>query len=130
MMDLLAKNGADVNARITGTLSYSFHTGYGNQNDGVNSKEGTSSLHEAARNGQVDLVRHLIDLGANPNLLDGEGLKPIDVLGKVRNAGGGAAPANAKGRAKGAPGGANQAALNEIRTLLETASAKAAAPNR
>jgi len=129
IMDLLAKNGADVNARITGTLSYSFHTGYGNQNDGVNSKEGTSSLHEAARNGQVDLVRHLIDLGANPNLLDGEGLKPIDVLGKVRNAGGGAAPANAKGRAKGAPG-TNQAALNEIRTLLETASAKTAAPNR
>ena len=30
MMDLLAKHGADVNARITGTLSFSFHTGYGN----------------------------------------------------------------------------------------------------
>ena len=72
MMDLLAKHGADVNARITGTLSFSFHTGYGNQNDGVNSKEGTSALHEAARNGQLDLVKHLIDLGADPNLKDGD----------------------------------------------------------
>ncbi len=30
MMDLLAQHGADVNARINGTLSYSFHIGYGN----------------------------------------------------------------------------------------------------
>ena len=72
LMDLLAKHRADVNAKIRAT----FHIGYGNQNDGVNSKEGTSALHEAARNAQVDVVKHLIDLGANPNLLDGEGLKP------------------------------------------------------
>ncbi|MFM2125304.1 MAG: hypothetical protein RL328_1755, partial [Acidobacteriota bacterium] len=60
MMDLLAKYGADVNAKISGTLSNSFHIGYGNQNDGVNSKEGTTALHEAARNGQADLVKHLL----------------------------------------------------------------------
>ena len=122
MMDLLAKNGADVNATIKGTLSYSFHIGYGNQNDGVNSKEGTSALHEAARSGRQDLVKHLLDLGANPNVLDGDGLKPIDVVGKAR---GGAAAAPAAGRGRGGTvsiAGGNQAALEEIRALLQKAS--------
>jgi ankyrin repeat protein len=117
LMDLLAKNGADVNAKISGTLSNSFHIGYGNQNDGVNSKEGASALHEAARSGQRDLVKHLLELAADPNLPDGDGLKPIDVIGKLRAA---AAPANAKGKGKG--GGGNDAALAAIRTLLATAS--------
>jgi len=127
MMDLLAKHGADVNARITGTLSFSFRTGYANQNDGVNSKEGTSALHEAARNGQLDLVKHLMDLGADPNLRDGDGLKPVDVIGKVRAAP--AAPANARGRGRG-PSGPNEATLGEIRALLESVSANARAAKR
>ena len=129
MMDLLAKHGADVNARISGTLSFSFHNGYANQNDGVNSKEGTSALHEAARSGQVDLVKHLIDLGADPNLRDGDGLKPLDVIGKVRAAL--AAPPTARGGGRGkAPSGPNEAALGEIRALLESASANAVAAKR
>ena len=129
MMDLLAKHGADVNARITGTLSFSFHTGYANQNDVVNSKEGTSALHEAARSGQLDLVKHLIDLGADPNLRDGDGLKPVDVIGKVRAAA--AAPANARGGGRGrVPSGPNEAALAQIRALLESASANAAVAKR
>jgi cytohesin len=127
VLDLLTQYGADVNAKISGTLSNSFHIGYGNANDGVNSKEGTSSLHEAARSGRQDLVRYLIDHGANPNLLDGEGLKPVDVVGKVRGtvpAATAAAPAGAKGKA--GPAGPSQAALAEIRTLLQAASANAA----
>jgi hypothetical protein len=127
MMDLLAKHGADVNAKISGTLSFSFHNGYANQNDGVNSKEGTSALHEAARSGQLDLVKHLLDLGADPNLRDGDGLKPVDVIGKVR-----AAPAplaNGRGRGRG-PSGPNEAALAEIRSLLESAPAKVATAKR
>jgi len=129
MMELLAKHGADVNARISGTLSFSFHIGYGNQNDGVNSKEGTSALHEAARTGNVELVKHLIDLGADPNLLDGDKLKPVDVVGKVRAAGG--APANARGGGRGrGPSGPNEAALAEIRALLESASANRAVAKR
>ena len=126
LMDLLAQHGADVNARISGTLSYSSHIGYGNQNDGVNSKEGTSALHEAARSGRQDLVKRLLDLGAAPNLLDGDGQKPIDVVGKARAT----APAPAGGRGRGGPsgpGGGNQAALEEIRTLLQAASANSAA---
>jgi hypothetical protein len=129
LMDLLAQHGADVNARIKGTLSYSFHIGYGNQNDGVNSKEGTSALHEAARSGRQDLVKHLLVLGANPNLLDGDGKKPIDVVGKVRAS----AAAAAGGRGRGGPvsiGGGNQAALEEIRTMLQAASTSSSASLR
>jgi ankyrin repeat protein len=130
MMDLLAQHGADVNATIKGTLSNSFHIGYGNTNDGVNSKEGTSALHEAARSGRADLVKHLLELGANPNLVDGEGQKPIDVIGKAR---GGAAAAPAGGRGRGGPvsiSGGNQASLEEIRTLLQAASTNSAASLR
>jgi uncharacterized protein len=125
LLNLLAKHGADVNAKISGTLSYSFHIGYGNSNDGVNSKEGTTALHEAARNARLDMVRALIDLGANPNLIDADGKKPIDVVGKVRGtpaANGPATPA-AKGKGKG-PAGPSPETLAEIRTLLETASTK------
>jgi ankyrin repeat protein len=129
MMDLLAKHGADVNARISGTLSFSFHTGYGNTNDGVNSKEGTSALHEAARTGQLDLVKHLLDLGADPNLKDGEGMKPVDVIGKSRAAATAPAAGRGGGRGRG-PSGPNEATLTEIRSLLESASANATAARR
>jgi ankyrin repeat protein len=127
IMDLLAKHGANVNARINGTLSFSFHTGYGNQNDGVNSKEGTTALHEAARTGQLDLVKHLLDLGADPNVLDGDGKKPVDVIGKSRAA----ASANGRGGGRGrGPGGPSEATLAEIRTVLESASARTAVAKR
>ncbi len=51
IMDLLLQHSADVNAKVTGSLSYSFNVSYDPQgsNHGVNSKEGTSALHEAAR---------------------------------------------------------------------------------
>ena len=129
LMDLLVKHGADVNARITGTLSFSFHTGYGNSNDGVNSKEGTSPLHEAARNGQLDLVKHLIDLGADANIKDGDGLKPIDVIGKVRPTPAANGPANARGRGRDTSG-PSDATLAQIRTLLESAPANATTAKR
>jgi ankyrin repeat protein len=120
LMDLLAKYGADVNAKVSGTQSYSFHIGYGNRNDGPASKEGSTALHEAARNGRVDLVKRLLELGADPNILDADGQRPIDVIGKVR----GAAPAAAAqpgGKGKGAPAGPSAAALAEVRLLLEAA---------
>jgi ankyrin repeat protein len=121
LLDLLAQHGADVNAKISGTLSYSFHIGYGNSNDGVNSKEGTTALHEAARVGQTALVRYLIDHGADPTLGDGEGLKPLDVVGKVRGQAAANGPAGPAAKGKGGPAGPNPAALAEIRTLLQAA---------
>ncbi len=127
LLNLLAKHGADVNAKISGTLSYSFHIGYGNRDDGVNSKEGTSALHEAARNGRLDMVRFLIDIGADPNLQDNDGQKPLDVVGKIRGeaAANGPATPQAKGKGKG-PAGPSPATLAEIRTLLQNASANRA----
>jgi ankyrin repeat protein len=123
VLDLLTQHGADVNAKISGTLSNSFHIGYGNANDGVNSKEGSSPLHEAARSGRQDLVRYLIDHGADPNLLDGEGQKPLDVVGKVRGAAAANGPATPAAKGKGGPAGPSPAVLAEIRTLLQAASA-------
>src|SRR5205085_12220283 len=55
LMDLLAQHGADVNAKIKGSQDHSSCCGYNSGNDGVNSKEGTTSLHEAARNGRADV---------------------------------------------------------------------------
>lgn len=125
MLDLLTKYGGDVNAKISGTLSNSFHIGYGNANDGVNSKEGTTALHEAARAGQVDLVKYLLEHGADPNLPDLDNQKPADVIGKPRGAAAANGPAapQAKGKGKGGPAGPSPAVLAEIRTLLEAASA-------
>jgi ankyrin repeat protein len=126
MMDLLAKHGADVNATIKGTLSFSFHIGYGNTNDGVNAKEGTSALHEAARNGNVDLVKHLLGLGADPTLKDAEGHRPVDVIGKLRPS-----PAAPAGRGGGrGPSGPSEAASAEIRALLDSGSATTATAKR
>lgn len=123
LLDLLAQHGADVNAKISGTLSFSFHIGYGNSNDGVNSKEGTTALHEAARTGRLDLVRYLVDRGADVNLLDGEGKRALDLVGVARGAAAANGPAGPAAKGKG-PAGPNQATLAEIRTLLQAAAAK------
>jgi ankyrin repeat protein len=152
IMDLLIQHSADVNAKVTGTLSYSFNVSYDPQgsNHGVNSKEGTSALHEAARSVRTDMVKYLLAHGADPNLLDVDGKKPIDVIGVQRGGGrpgpapaavaaGGEAPAQAQavaapaapaggrggaGRGGAGRGGANPAAVAEIRAMLEAAATK------
>ncbi len=153
IMDLLIQHSADVNAKVTGTLSYSFNVSYDPQgsNHGVNSKEGTSALHEAARSVRTDMVKYLLEHGAKPDLLDVDGKKPIDVIGVQRGGGRpGPAPAAAAagadqgqapaqvvavaapaaggrggaGRGGAGRGGANPAAVAEIRAMLEAAAAK------
>jgi hypothetical protein len=141
-MDLLLEHGADVNAQVTGTKTYSMRV-----SRAPSSNEGMTALHVAAQAGRVDLVRFLLDKGANTEIADASGRKPIDLL----NAGGrgeGAAPPPAATRnaaappAAGAPpataerpgsgagrggaggGGANPAAAAEIRTLLQNAASK------
>jgi uncharacterized protein len=111
LMDLLLQRGADVNAQVTGTKTYSMRIARA-----PSSNEGMSALHFAAQSGRADVVRFLLDKGANAEIIDSNGHKPIDLVGvsPAAGRGGGTTPDGAS-PAKTAPNPANQA---EIRALL------------
>jgi ankyrin repeat protein len=133
LMDLLIQYGADVNAQVTGTKTYSMRIARA-----PSSNEGMTALHTAAQAGRVDLVRYLLGKGANPELTDSNGRKAIDLLGNALGGGGArgggasappagatpptagtAPPAGGGGRAGG--GGVSAATAAEIRALLQNA---------
>ena len=58
-MDLLVSHGADVNAQVTGTKTYSMRI-----SRAPSSTEGMTALHVAAQKGNADVVRYLLDQGA------------------------------------------------------------------
>jgi ankyrin repeat protein len=127
LLDLMIQHGADVNAQVTGTRTYSMRISYNPPPD----KEGTSALHEAVQAGRTDMVRYLLEKGANPELVDANGKKPIDLLstgdGGGRGRGGAPAPgAAAGGRGRGGAGGGavSPATAAEIRAMLQDAAAK------
>jgi ankyrin repeat protein len=109
LMDLLLKSGADVNTQVTGTNTYSMRIARTPLNN-----EGMTALHVAAQTGRMDVVRYLLEKGANPAIADSNGRKAIDLVGAATGAGG-------RG---GARGGTNAANSSEIRTLLENAASK------
>ncbi len=134
IVDLLVQHSADVNAQVTGTKLYSFNVSRdAANNNGI--REGDSALSEAARNLRTEFVKYLLDHGADPNLADADGKKPIDLVGMPRPVRGFGAPAaGAGGQAGGNPGAArgrgaarvtaNPEAVAEIRAMLEAAAAK------
>ena len=133
LMDLLLQHGANINAQVTGTTTYSMRV-----SRAPSANEGKSALHVAAQAGRTDMVRYLLEKGANPELIDAEGHKAIDLVGAGSTRGPGqpgsnagtppasgsadAPPAGGRGRAgAGAPTAETGA---EIRSLLENAASK------
>jgi ankyrin repeat protein len=120
ILDLLTQHNANVNAKVTGTKTYSMRIMYRAPANAA--LEGMTSLHVAAQQGNVDMVRYLLSKGADPNALDGKGKKPIDLA--VRST----APAATAAQAKGVPGagrgGPSEETFAQIRTLLEAAAKK------
>ena len=76
LMDVLLQHGADVNAQVTGTKTYSMRIA---RSPSMN--EGMTALHVAAQAGRADLVRYLLEKGANPEIVDSNGRKAIDLVG-------------------------------------------------
>ena len=111
LLDLMIEHGADVNAQVTGTRTYSMRISYHPPPD----QEGVSALHAAVQAGRTDLVRYLLDKGANPELVDANGKKPIDLVGTAEAAGG-------RGGAGG--GGISPATAAAIRAMLQSAASK------
>lgn len=121
LLDLLIEHHADPNTQVTDSQLYSHHVLY----QAPPSKEGTSALHEAAQRGNAEMVRYLLEHGANPNILDAQGRKPLYLISAgTPGPRGGPAAAAAKG-APGAGGRGGQAGNpEETRKLLEAAMAK------
>jgi len=123
LLDLMIQHGADVNTQVTGTRTYSMRISYMPPPD----REGTTPLHAAVQAGRTELVRYLLEKGANPELVDANGKKPIDLISGTPTpaaAAGNAGGRGAGGRGAAGGGGVNPAAAAEIRTLLQDAAAK------
>jgi uncharacterized protein len=112
LLDLLLQYGADVNAQVTGTKIYSMRIA---RSPATN--EGMTALHIAAQAGKTDLVRYLLEKGANPEITDASGRKAIELVGTPARS---AAPPR---------GGVAPSSAAEIRALLEKAMKTPRAPN-
>jgi ankyrin repeat protein len=144
LLDLMIKHGADVNAQVNGADKYSGRVSYGWRDPNtIQSNEGMTALHVAARSQNSTLVKYLLDHGARTDIVDASGRTPLDVLNGVP-----ALPphvnADAEGlipredlakvapnapATRGGAGGARGAAANsavvlEIHTLLQNAATK------
>jgi ankyrin repeat protein len=110
IMDLLLEHGADVNAQVTGTLTYSLRI-----SRAPSVTEGMTALHVASQKGRADEVLYLLGKGARTDVLDAKGRKPTDLA---------ATEVAQAGATKAAPSGISPASPAEIRALLENTGAR------
>ena len=111
VMELLLQNGADINAQVTGTKTYSMRI-----SRAPSANEGRTALHMATLEGKTDMVRYLLSKGASTEVKDAGGMKPIDLL-----------PGGAQGTSAPplpAAGAVTPAVAAEIRGLLQTAASR------
>ncbi len=116
LVQLLLDHGADVNAQVSGTNTYSMRI-----SRAPSSNEGMTALHVATLTGNTDLVRYLLAKGASTSIADAAGRKPIDLVGAQTSANpatSSTVTARAASRAI-----ATAASAAEIRALLENAAA-------
>lgn len=128
LLDLLIQHGADLNAQVTGTRTYSMRI-----SRQLSQAEGTSALHAAVAANNAELVRYLLDHGARTDLVDASDRTPLDVANSVPARPvppevGAAVPSTAivqpgtpPAVAGGRGGAAARGASPEIRTLLRNA---------
>jgi ankyrin repeat protein len=128
VLDVMIQHGADVNAQVTGTRTFSMRI-----SRQLSQTEGTSALHAAVAANNADLVRYLLDHGARTDLVDASDRTPLDVANavparpvppevgaavpSVAIVDPGTPPTAVAGRGGAAPRPASQ----EIRTLLQNA---------
>jgi ankyrin repeat protein len=127
VLDLMIQHGADVNAQVTGTRTFSMRV-----SRQLSQVEGMSALHAAVAANNTDLVRYLLDHGARTDLVDASNRTPLDVANAIPAKPvppevGAAVPSVAivqEGAPPAAPGGRGgppRPASPEIKTLLQNA---------
>ena len=83
LMELLLQRGANVNDQVTGTLTYTMRI-----SRAPSANEGRTALHIAAQTGRAEVVRYLLEKGANPEITDAGGRKAIDLVASGAEAAG------------------------------------------
>jgi ankyrin repeat protein len=101
-MEILRQAGADVNARITDTSSYTARIARRSQ---MTDRQGQTALFVAAQAARADIVRYLLDHGARLDVKDDMGRTPMDA---------------ASGNTGGRQGGGSA----EVREILKAALAR------
>jgi ankyrin repeat protein len=82
LIDMFLAAGADIDAKITDDSSHT--ASVGRQPNAVTERKGQTALYGAVKNGWMNVVEHLLEKGANPNISDALGRTPVDAaLGRV-----------------------------------------------
>ncbi len=120
LMDALLQHGADINAKVEGTRTYSMRI-----SRAPNAFEGMTALQVAVQTGRPETVKYLLDKGADTEIKDLNGRRAIDLVGVAPGPGRDGQPVNvaatAAGDGRGGPGRVSPEVATKIRAMLEAA---------